>query len=445
MITNKKVFIFGMAKSGYEAAKMLSKYNNDILITDAKKQDEKHLKELEELNIKYEITDNQIDLIDDSFDYMIKNPGIPANNKVVLKAKKLGIKVINEIEAAYYLLTKNVKIIGITGSNGKTTTTTIIYEILKLKYNNVHLAGNIGFPLSQIISDVKENDIIVMEISDHQLCDMYDFKTNISLLLNLVHAHIDFHGSYEKYMEMKKRIFNNHTENDLAILNFDNDDVMNLTKDIRSNKLYFSKNNNKKAYIKGNAIYYNDELVINLSDIRIKGIHNYENIMAAIIALKEFNIENELIYKFLNTFSGVEHRIEFVKELNGRVFYNDSKATNNEATITALKTFNTPTILIMGGLDRGIPFDELKEYISNVKEIVCYGETKDVIELFAKNNNIKCIKENDLVEATLKAYEESEKNDTILLSPACASWDQFNTFEERGELFKETVNKLKED
>ena len=442
MFENKKIFIFGMAKSGYEAAKLLSKYNNEIIITDSKMQDENHIKELESLNVKVVITDNQIDLIDESFDYMIKNPGIPANNPLVVKAKSLNIKIINEIEAAYHFLPKNVKIIGITGSNGKTTTTTITYEMLKMKYDNVYLGGNIGYPLSQIVENIKENSILVMEISDHQLCDMYDFKTDISMLLNLVHAHIDFHGTYEKYMEMKKRIFNNHTEKDIAILNYNNNDVLSLTGDIKSKKIYFSSTNEKDAYIKNGAIYYKNEEVIKLDKIKLKGIHNYENIMASIIALKEFDVENEIIEKYLSNFNGVEHRIEYVRTLNGRVFYNDSKSTNNEATITALKTFNTPTILIMGGLDRNIPFDDLKEYLTNVKAIVCFGETKDKIKEFANKNNLECYVLDDLESSTKKAYEISSDKDTILLSPACASWDQFKSFEDRGDLFKEIVNGL---
>lgn len=443
MFENKKIFIFGMAKSGYEAAKLLAGFNNEIIITDSKEQDINHVKELENLNVKVVITDNQIDLLDETFDYMIKNPGIPATNPLVLKAKSLGIKVINEIEMAYHFLPNNVKIIGITGSNGKTTTTTITYEMLKMKYDNVYLGGNIGYPLSQIVRDIKENSILVMEISDHQLCDMYDFKTDISMLLNLVHAHIDFHGTYDKYMEMKKRIFNNHSEFDLAILNYNNEDVLNLTNDIKSKKMYFSNNKEKDAYIKENAIYYKDEKIIELNDIKLKGIHNYENIMASIIALKEFDVENEIIKEYLSKFNGVEHRIEYVRTLNKRYFYNDSKSTNNEATITALKTFKTPTILIMGGLDRNIPFDDLKDYLSNVKAIVSYGETKLKIKEFALENNIDCYILDNLKESTLKAYEISSEEDTILLSPACASWDQFKSFEDRGTLFKEVVNNLK--
>ena len=443
MFENKKIFILGMAKSGYEAAKLLSKYNNEIIVTDGKEQDPDHVKELEELGVKVIITTNQSDLLDESFDIMIKNPGVISTNETVVKARNLGMKVINEIEMAYHFLPKNVKIVGITGSNGKTTTTTMIYEILKRKYDNVYLGGNIGYPLAQIVNDIKDNSILVMEISDHQLCDMYEFKTNISLLLNLVHAHIDFHGTYEKYKEMKKRIFNNHTDKDIAILNIDNKDVLDLTQDIVSKKIYFSDNKEVDAYIKDDAIYYKNDKVVDFKDIKLKGIHNYENIMATILAVKQLDVEDSIIKEFLKTFGGVEHRIEFVETINGVDYYNDSKSTNNTATITALKTFNTPTILIMGGLNRNIPFDELSEYMTNVKTIICYGETKDQINEFASKNNIECIVLDNLVDATNKAHEIAASGDTVLLSPACASWDQFKTFEDRGNLYKETVNSFK--
>ena len=439
MFQNKKIFILGMARSGYEAAKLLAHHNNHIVITDGSEQDSEHVKELEKLGVKVIITKNQIDLLDDSFDYMIKNPGIKYDNPVVLKAHELNIKVINEVEMAYSFLPKNINIIGVTGSNGKTTTVTLIYEILK-QSKNVHLCGNIGYPLSSMINDIKENDILVIEISDHQLCDMYNFKTNISVLTNISETHIDFHDSYDRYKEMKKRIFNNHTSNDVAIINSNNEESLELTKDIVSKKLYFGKS----CYIKDNSIYYNDELVIKLNDIKLKGMHNYENIMATILVVKEFNISNEDIYNVLNTFKGVEHRIEYVDNINNRLFYNDSKSTNNIATITALNSFTEPTILIMGGLDRNIPFDDLIPYMSNVKKIVCFGETKDKIKDLAINNNIDCSVFDDLKSATIDAYNNSSEGDVILLSPACASWDQYKCFEDRGNEFKNVINNLKE-
>ena len=241
---------------------------------------------------------------------------------------------------------------------------------------------------------------------------------------------------------MKKRIFNHHDTNSIAILNKENNDVLNLTKDIPSKKLYFSSKEKTDIYLKNDEIIYNNEKIININDIKIKGIHNYENIMVAIMIAKMFNIKNENILKYLSEFKGVEHRIEYVNTINNRKFYNDSKSTNNKSTITALNSFKEPTILIMGGLDRNIPFDEISPYLKNVKTIICYGETKNKIKEFADKNNVNSIITNNLIEATKEAYKISKEGDVILLSPACASWDQYENFEIRGDEFKNTVQSL---
>ena len=443
MIKNKNILILGMARSGISVAKLLVKYNNKILITDIKEQDENIIKELEDLNIEVVITKNQDELINDSYDYIVKNPAIKKDNKAVVKAKLLNIPVINEIEVSYGFLKDDVKIIAITGSNGKTTTTTITYELLKYTNKNVYVGGNIGIPLSSFVEKINSGDILVLEISDHQLCDMYNFKADISVLTNLSEVHIDFHDSYENYKNVKKKIFNNQTQNDIAILNKSNQDVLELTNDIKPKKIYFSSKEKADIYLENNKIIYNDEEIINCRDIKIKGNHNYENIMVAIIIAKYFGVTNNDIKDFLGKFGGVEHRIEYVRTLNNRKFYNDSKATNNKSTIIALDSFNEPTILIMGGLDRNIPFDEIGPHLKNTKYIICYGETKNKIKEFALKYNVKTIVVDNLIEATNKAYEISDENDIILLSPACASWDQYTDFETRGNEFKEIVNKLK--
>ncbi len=443
MYKNSKIYILGLARSGYEVAKLLSKYNNEITITDCKEQDNDKVKELENLGVKVIITDNQDEYLDSTYNYVIKNPGVKLNHPVVLKAENLNIKVVNELEVAYNFLPKNVKIIGITGSNGKTTTTTLTYEILKEKYKNkVHLGGNIGYPLSSLINDIKENDILVLEIAGHQLHDFDLFKTDISIMTNLYEVHIDHFGTFEYYKQNKCRIFDHHTSSDIAIINKSNKDCYNDTLNIKSNKIYFSSSEETDLCIKNEAIYYKDEKIIDTSDIKIKGNHNYENAMCAICVGKILDVSNEEIKKVLNNFNGVEHRIEFVKTLNGRDFYNDSKSTNVKATIIALGSFKTPIILLLGGLDRKHPFDELVPYLNNVKNIICYGETKDRINLFAKENNIECKVVNNLEEATKYAYQISNCGDTILLSPACASWDQYESFEVRGTEFKQVVNNL---
>ena len=439
MFENKKIFILGMARSGYEAAKLLSDYNNEIIVTDGKEQDSSLVSELESLGVKVVITGDQLSLLDDSFDYVIKNPGIKYDNPVVVKAKELGIKVINEVEMAYSFLDKSVNIIGVTGSNGKTTTTTLISEFMKNSFDNVYLGGNIGIPLSNFVRDIKPNSYLVLEISDHQLCDMYNFKTNVSVLTNITPTHLDFHKSYEVYQMTKKKIFNNHTSDDLAVINKDDEVSMKITDDIKSTKVYYGHDKTNLAYYDEEGIYYDGKLVIKLDDIILKGKHNYQNIMGAIIAVKKYGVTDEVIQKVLKEFKGVEHRLEYVDTINGVTYYNDSKATNCVSTITALNSFNQPTILLLGGYDRGHSFHDLDDSMKNVKCVVCFGETKNRIEEFCNDLNIKCYKNDTLKEAMNVVKDICTPGDVVLLSPACASWDQYDRFEDRGDEFKKLV------
>ena len=439
MFENKKIFILGMARSGYEAAKLLIDYNNEIIVTDGKEQKEELVSELESLGVKVVITGDQLSLLDDSFDYVIKNPGIKYDNPVVVKAKELGIKVINEVEMAYSFLDKSVNIIGVTGSNGKTTTTTLISEFMKNSFDNVYLGGNIGIPLSNFVRDIKPNSYLVLEISDHQLCDMYDFKTNVSVLTNITPTHLDFHKSYEVYQMTKKKIFNNHTSDDLAVINKDDEVSMKITDDIKSTKVYYGHDKTNLAYYDEEGIYYDGKLVIKLDDIILKGKHNYQNIMGAIIAVKKYGVTDEVIQKVLKEFKGVEHRLEYVDTINGVTYYNDSKATNCVSTITALNSFDKPTILLLGGYDRGHSFHDLDDSMKNVKCVVCFGETKNRIEEFCNDLNIKCYKNDTLKEAMNVVKDICTPGDVVLLSPACASWDQYDRFEDRGDEFKKLV------
>lgn len=442
MFENKKIFILGMARSGYEAAKLLSDYNNKIIVTDGKEQKEELVSELESLGVKVIITSDQLSLLDDSFDYVIKNPGIKYDNPVVVKAKELGIKVINEIEMAYSFLDKSANIIGVTGSNGKTTTTTLISEFMKNSFDNVYLGGNIGIPLSNFVRDIKPNSYLVLEISDHQLCDMYDFKTNVSVLTNITPTHLDFHKSYEVYQMTKKKIFNNHTSDDLAVINKDDEVSMKITDDIKSTKVYYGHDKTNLAYYDEEGIYYDGKLVIKLDDIILKGKHNYQNIMGAIIAVKKYGVTDEVIQKVLKEFKGVEHRLEYVDTINGVTYYNDSKATNCVSTITALNSFDKPTILLLGGYDRGHSFHDLDDSMKNVKCVVCFGETKNRIEEFCNDLNIKCYKNDTLKEAMNVVKDICTPGDVVLLSPACASWDQYDRFEDRGDEFKKLVREI---
>ena len=442
MLKNKKVFILGMARSGFEAAKILAPLNT-VLVTDMNEQNPEQVKILEEMGVKIEITKDPLPLLDDSYDVMVKNPGIKYDHHAVVKAKELGIDVINEVELAYGYMNKNVNIIGVTGSNGKTTTVTLIYNIMKEAGLPVYLGGNIGTPLCNFVKEIKENEYLVMEISDHQLCDMYEFKTNVSVLTNIYDVHTDFHDSHEKYVRTKKKIFNNHTEEDIAIINYDNKEAVDISEDINSTKYYFSKESKQNVYLEGNAIYYKGEKVIDCSEIKLKGLHNYENIMAVISAVKVYGVDNESICKVLRDFGGVEHRIEYVTTIDGVDYYNDSKATNCESTKIALKSFNQPTLLILGGLDRGHSFDDLTPCMGNVTYVACYGETKARIKEYCDRIGKDCGVFDNLVNATTACYEKAQKGDVILLSPACASWDQYKAFEDRGNEFKTTISSFK--
>ena len=315
MYENKKIFILGLARSGYEVAKVLAKHNNEIMLSDKQKKDEDKIRELVDLGAKVVITDYPQQYFDESYDLVVKNPGIKYDHPLLEKAREYGIPIVNELEVAYSFFPKDMEIIGVTGSNGKTTTTNLINEILKASNKEVVMAGNMGIPVCSVLDKLTSKTILLLEVSIQQLCDMHDFKTNVSVLTNITPTHIDFLDTYDNYKNVKKRIFNNHTASDLAILNKENSDEIELTKDILSTKLYFSSKNDADICIKNGVIYYKDEEIIKTSDIKLQGMHNYENIMCAIAATKKYGVTNKDIFNVLNNFYGVEHRIEYVATL----------------------------------------------------------------------------------------------------------------------------------
>ena len=441
-LKNSKIFVLGMARSGYEVSKYLSRYNNEIIVTDAKEQDRDKVKELETLGVKVVITDKPADLLDDTFDLVIKNPGIKYTNPLIVKANSLGIAVVNEMEVASYFFPENLQVIGVTGSNGKTTTTNLIHEMLKASHKKVIMAGNMGIPVCSILDNLTDDTILLLEVSIQQLCNLSHFKTNVSVLTNLTPTHIDFLDTYDNYKNTKKRIFNNHSDEDIAILNMGNADEMELTKDIKSHKIYFSSKVDTDICVKGDYLNYFGEDIIKLEDIKLQGMHNYENACCAIGAVKQYGVSNEAITQVLKTFGGVEHRLEFVRKVNGVEYYNDSEATNTVSTIIALKAFKKPEILILGGLDRGHSFDPLNDYIGNVKLVGCYGETKQKIEEWAHKMNLPVKVFDNLHDTTMYIASVASPGDVVLLSPACASWDQYKCCEDRGDEFKSIVNGL---
>ncbi len=448
MFQKNKILILGFARSGYEAAKILIERGNEVILNDSKEenlQDQDKITQLRKLGVKFVFGNHPDDLLDSSFDYLIKNPGVPIHHKYVLKAKELGIEVINEVEMAYRLFPENVTLVGITGTNGKTTTTSLTYAIFKAAFGEkVFLAGNIGYPLSSILNQLNPGDIVVMEVSCQQLQNLSTFHPNIAVMTNLSPAHLDFFGSYEIYKKVKAKLFKNQTEKDIAILNVENLDVLDETKRILSTKKFFSSENSiNGCYLDGNDIYYYGKKIVNRSDIRIAGIHNVENVMAAIMVAKELNISDKIIVDVIRNFNGVEHRLEYVATVNGRKFYNDTEATNIKCTQIALSSFDEPTILILGGMDRGQDFFELSSYLEHVKCIVAIGQCRQRVIQFANIMEIPVYSYEFLKDGFKKAYQESDFGDVILLSPASASWDQYKECEIRGEEFKNYVYELK--
>ncbi len=450
MFENKKILILGFARSGYEAAKVLIHRNNEVVLNDSKdrnKLDVDKILELEKEGVSFVLGSHPEDLLDSSFDYLIKNPGVPIDHPYVLKAHDLGIEVLNEVEMAYRLLPEGVKIISITGTNGKTTTTTLTYEILKSAFSDrVVLAGNIGYPLCSVLSNLKSNSILVMETSCQQLENMSQFHPNIAVMTNLSPAHIDFLKSYENYKRVKCKLFQNQNDQDIAILNHDNDDVMESTKSILSHKKFFSSRDEiDGCHLVNRDIYYYDEKIMSCDDIFIAGMHNVENCMAAIMVAKELGVSNDIITSTISNFRGVEHRLEYVDTVEGRQFYNDTEATNIKCTQIALSSFDKPTIIFLGGLERGQDFYELKDYMKNVKSIIAIGQCRERVVEFGNSLNIPTYSFEFLKDGFYKCFQVSSPGDIILLSPASASWDQYKECEVRGAEFKSLVKEIKNE
>lgn len=449
MYKKLNILILGMARSGVAAAKILSRDNN-VTINDLKDEslhDKDTINKLREMGCNLILGIHPDDLVSNNINLIIKNPGIKDDHKYIVRAHELGIEVINEIELAYNLLPDDVNIIGITGTNGKTTTTTLTYEIMHKAFGNrVHLAGNIGYPLCSIINDLKKNDIIVMEVSVQQSVNIKNYHPHVALITNYSPAHIDFLNTYENYKKTKAKMFYNQSKDDIAILNMNNLEVLEELKNIKSKKKYFSSSNTKaNCYLDNDIICYNGEKVLDTSIIKIPGIHNIENILGAISIAKEFDVSNEIIKEVISNFKGVTHRLEFVRMIKGVKFYNDTEATNIKCTQIALSSFDQPTIIILGGLERGQNFDDLFDYIKHVKAIIGIGECRERVREFGKKVNINTYIYEYLKDSFEKIIEIMQKDDIVLLSPASASWDQYKECEVRGDEFKKLVWGIKDE
>ncbi|EGP4916077.1 UDP-N-acetylmuramoyl-L-alanine--D-glutamate ligase [Enterococcus faecium] len=445
---NKKVLVLGLAKSGVSAAKLLHELGALVTVNDGKPFDENpEAQELLSLGIKVITGSHPIELLDEEFSLMVKNPGIPYSHPLVAKAQEMGIPVITEVELAYEVA--ECPIIGITGTNGKTTTTTMTGLLLNAGADQgiARLAGNIGYPASGVAQEAKPEDKIVMELSSFQLMGITDFRPHIAVITNIYEAHIDYHGTRKEYVKAKWNLQKNMTEKDYLILNWNQSELQELAQRTKARVLPFSTKEvlEDGVYADDYSIYYKKEKIMEISELGVPGKHNVENALAAISVAKLYGISNEAIRETLNLFHGVPHRTQYVGEIQGRKFYNDSKATNILATKMALSGFETTkVVLLAGGLDRGNTFDELIPSLKGIKAMVVFGQTKEKLMDAGKKAGIETIVTADSVEQAVPlALENSTDGDVVLLSPANASWDQYPNFETRGNRFMEAVNRLK--
>ncbi|WNB90487.1 UDP-N-acetylmuramoyl-L-alanine--D-glutamate ligase [Bacillus sp. NEB1478] len=445
MFKGKHILIVGLAKSGFAAAKLLNSFEAKVVVNDKQpKEGNLEAESLEKLGISVVCGGHPISLLDQPIDFIVKNPGIPYQNPLIEEALHRNIPVYTEVEIAG--LISEAEIIAITGSNGKTTTTTLVGEMLRNSNKTPIVAGNIGTVFSEVASKATNEDIFVAELSSFQLMGTEKFQPRISVFLNLFEAHLDYHGSLDEYGKAKAKVTVNQDENDYVIYNADDLQVTELIKHSKAQHVPFSVQKQLKngAYIQDDALYFQNRRIIELKEIVLPGKHNLSNIMAAVAASLLAGADIKQIQEVLKTFAGVTHRLQYVGEVHGRRFYNDSKATNILATNAALSAFDSPVILLAGGLDRGNSFDELIPSLKNVKVLVTFGQTSEKLTEAGRQAGIETIKRADNVEdAVPAAFSLSVSDDVILLSPACASWDQYKTFEQRGDMFINSVHKLK--
>lgn len=441
---NKKVLVLGLAKSGESAARLLDKLGAIVTVNDGKPFEENPAAQsLLEEGIKVVTGGHPLELLDEDFEWMVKNPGIPYNNPMVIRALEKKIPVITEVELAY--LISDAPIIGITGSNGKTTTTTMIAEVLTAGGQNGLLSGNIGFPASQVAQDAGGTDTLIMELSSFQLMGIEAFHPEIAVITNLMPTHLDYHGSFEEYVAAKWNIQKNMTASDYIVLNFNQDLAKELAKKTAAQVIPFSTQEKVDgAYLDGDVLTFRGEAIMKASELGVPGSHNVENALATIAVAKLRGIDNQVIKETLAHFGGVKHRLQYVGDINQIKFYNDSKSTNILATQKALSGFdNSKVILIAGGLDRGNEFDELVPDIKGLKKMVILGESAARVKRAADQAEVSYLDASDVRDATRKAFSVAEPGDVVLLSPANASWDMYKNFEVRGDEFLAVIKELK--
>ena len=454
-LEKQNILILGATlRSGVSIANVLYDINcnNDINIeyalSDSKREEELKLsiEALKDKNAKLYFGKQEANILKD-ITLIIISPGVPQSIDIVKEAKKRNIKVIGEIEFAYNLIPDR-NYISVTGTDGKTTTVNLIYSIIS-SYKKARLLGNVGNTFSKEVESIEKDEDIVLELSSFQLETVDNFHSHISVILNIAEDHLDRYKDIEDYFNAKKNITKNQNSNDFLILNYDNSytnryyNELIKTKDISFNVLTFSTKYREANLYYNNedeCLYYNAEKIFSIAKRKLLGMHNIENILASVLACIKDNIPIEYIDKVVNNFQSIEHRLEFVKEIDGVRYINDSKATSMSAVMSALKSFDKDIILIMGGRNKGIDFKPLKSIIEErVKKLILTGEASEDLSSMIDVSNKIIIK--DFTEAFDYAKKIALKGDTVLLSPGCASFDSFKNYEERGKYFKSLVNR----
>ena len=447
-LNHKKINVIGAGVSNTPLIKMLVKSGAKVTVCD-KKEDLGNLgKELTELGVKLNLGNSYLDRLDGEI--IFRSPGIRPDIPSFLKAKENGALITSEMEVFFDLCP--CKIIAVTGSDGKTTTTTLISELLKAAGYTVHIGGNIGKPLLPEIADIKEDHIVVLELSSFQLFTIKK-SPHIAVITNLEPNHLNWHTDYKEYVDAKKNIMLHQGENDILVTNAANEDSIAVEKEAKGISRTFSRKVNCLCCLDGDYITYNGEKILDSRDILLPGVHNIENYMTAICAVYDF-INKDIVKKVATTFEGVKHRIEFVREVDGVKYYNDSIASSPSRAIAGLNSFNQKIIMIAGGLDKKVPYDILGPIIcEKVKTLVLLGngaydaaapQIKKAVESSEefKNSGIEIKETSVLKDAVMAAKESAKEGDVVILCPAATSFDMFTNFEQRGNKFKDLVNEL---
>lgn len=446
-LNNKKVLVLGLAKSGMAAIALLYKHGCEITLNESKTKEQlPEYNKLLEMGITMVLGEQPAALFEGDFDYVVKNPGIKYTEWFILRLQERGIPIYTEIEVAYQLA-PNHHYIAVTGTNGKTTTVTLIGEILKAKYQDrAHVAGNIGTPLCEVVLNHQletcENHYIVIEFSNFQLLNIETFHPKACTIINLTPDHLDYMRNVEEYYLSKTRIYENQTAEDIFILNLDDDNINHYTtiNPPHSTIQTLSLTQEADFYYKDGLLMHHNEVLMSRDEILMVGMQNVQNVLIAIALCLAIGVDLMTIKQCIQQFKGVEHRVEFVREVEGVKYYNDSKGTNVDATMIALKSFHQPTILLLGGKDKHLSMEPLKPYLTHVKQVIGYGACgKRLVEELVGNDGLVV---ETLDEAVLAAKQCATSGDVVVLSPSTSSFDQFKNYEERGRYFKAIVNHL---